>query len=353
MKDIKKHICPTCGGNLIVNVERQMYECPFCGGTFDYDYFREENVLGIAAQALANKEFTSAGRAYDFMLEKEPANFEALRGKALIAMDMTKIDDIQSIDRYSNINYKTACEEIDRAIESSNPKDSGYFTTMKDIVDAGHEYIDAKTQHETLKDERAKSIETLSELARERDTRFIYASSRIRPKKAVFLTILCYILLCLVLFGGYMLVTRNPYSKAEDLSKYETQQTEDSNDKNYIMPGGYNNNANDLVDGLSNYMRYQEALEREEQRKINYNNWEKSHPRSASRLVVLLGAGTFIYALIVFILFMGGRFINAERSKIHAKVDEQTEQMYSCDKKMSELKNRIKQGYNRLCEFRQ
>ena len=58
MNDIKKHICPTCGGTLIVNVERQMYECPFCGMTFDYDYFREKNGLEIADKSL------NAGETY-------------------------------------------------------------------------------------------------------------------------------------------------------------------------------------------------------------------------------------------------------------------------------------------------
>ena len=94
MKDVNAHICPTCGGNLSVDIERQVYVCPYCGVTFDYDYFREESVLGIAARALKNNEFDSADRAYDFMLDKEPDNFEALRGKALIAMNITKIEDI-------------------------------------------------------------------------------------------------------------------------------------------------------------------------------------------------------------------------------------------------------------------
>ena len=78
MDSVYSHICPTCGGKLNVNTERQMYECPFCGVTFDYDYFREESVLSIASEALKNDEFASAESAYDFMLVKEPDNFEAL-----------------------------------------------------------------------------------------------------------------------------------------------------------------------------------------------------------------------------------------------------------------------------------
>ncbi len=340
MNDIKKHICPTCGGTLIVNVERQMYECPFCGVTFDYDYFREENVLGIAAQALKNKEFSSAGKAYDFLLEKEPNNFEALRGKALIAMDITKIDGIKNIDLFSKLNYKNACEEIDRAIESSKPQDREYFTTMKDIVDAGHEYIEEKDMLEDQRNERVKSISHLSELKNNRDKVFIFSSPVIRPGKAVILTLFCYLFLCLMVFLGFKLFTINPYWKAEDLSKYETAQTED-----------YKNGIDGFAGYYSNYTKYQDALEREEQRKINYENWERNHKPSDSVLAIILGCTTVFYALIVFIIFIGGKFLNIEISNIQAKVDEQDNQIEKLDNSMTELKERMKQGYNRLSEL--
>ena len=348
MDDVKKHICPTCGGSLIVNVERQMYECPFCGVTFDYDYFREENVLGIAAQALTNNEFTSAGRAYDFMLEKEPNNFEALRGKALIAMEIPKIDDIKRISLFSKLNFETANEEIERAIESSKPQDREYFTTMKDIVDAGHEYTEDEDKLKTLRDEKSKSVSTLSELVSERDTVFIYSSSRIRTRKAVFLTLFCYLVLCLIIFLGFKYFTRNPYSKAEDLSKYETTQTEDSV-SGYSTVDGFV--THDISDSFINFQHYQEALEREEQRKINYDNWERNHTKSYSSLIVILCIATGVYAMVVLIFFVGGKFLEAEISKLQAEVDEQSNQIENLDKSMTELKERIKQGYERLCEL--
>ena len=54
---VQDHVCPSCGGVLSVDLKRQMYECPFCGVTFDYDYFREEAVLGIAKGAEISKSF--------------------------------------------------------------------------------------------------------------------------------------------------------------------------------------------------------------------------------------------------------------------------------------------------------
>ncbi len=348
MNDVKKHICPTCGGTLSVNVERQMYECPFCGVTFDYDYFREENVLDLAAQALTNNEFTSAGNAYDFMLEKEPNNFEALRGKALIAMDIPKIDDISSIDLYSKVNYDAAYKEIDKAIESSKPQDREYFTTMKDIVDAGHEYVDEKAQLEIQKTEREKTRDHISELYSERDAIFIYTSARIRPKKAVMLTIVCYIILCLIIVLGYKYSTRNPYSKAEDLSKYEKQEATSTVVVPYVP--AYNNSGDNIQEFI-NFSKYQEALEREEKRKKDYDEWEEKYKPSDANLICILSTVTIIYLSVVLILFFGGKRYNAEIAKIRAKEDEQLDKIKECEEKMAELKNKIKQGYNHLCEL--
>ena len=350
MKDLKMHICPTCGGKLSVDIERQMYECPFCGVTFDYDYFREESVLGIAAQALKNNEFTSAGRAYDFLLEKEPDNFEALRGKALIAMNIPKIDDICRLDLYSKNDHKPAYKEIDRAIKSSKSQDREYFTVMKDIVDAGHEYIDENAQLEAQRNERNKTLSSLNEFVKERDTICIYSSAKIRPKKAVILTIVCYIVCCLLIFLGYKFATRNPYAKAEDLSQYETTQTSDSADRtNYLNSSNFD--INDFSKWYTNHEKYEEALEREEQRKINYDEWEKNHDHSYSGLIWILGIATVVFASIVFIVFKWGRFIDSEISKIHAKMDEQADKIKNSEKRMDEIKDRIDQDYKRLCEL--
>ena len=350
MKDVKAHICPTCGGKLSVNIERQMYECPFCGVTFDYDYFREESVLGIAAQALKSNEFDSADRAYDFMLEKEPDNFEALRGKALIAMNIPKIDDIRSPDLFSKINFESAYKEIDRGIGSSKPQDREYFTVMKDIVDAGHEYIDEKSQLETQKTKRRSSLDRLNEFVKERDTVGVYSSARVRPKKAVILTIICYIFCCLLVFLGYKFINRNPYAKAEDLSQYETTQTSVSADRTYYLYGA-NSNINDFTEWYINHEKYEEALEREEQRKINYDAWEENHQNTTSGLIWLLIISTVIFALIVFMLIMCSRSLDAEILKIHAILDEQADKIKNCEEKMSELKDRINHGYDHLCEL--
>lgn len=36
MGEIRSHKCPSCGGNLSINIEKQMYYCPFCGDLQNY-----------------------------------------------------------------------------------------------------------------------------------------------------------------------------------------------------------------------------------------------------------------------------------------------------------------------------
>lgn len=321
MMDVNIHVCPTCGGSLRVNVERQMYECPFCGVTFDYDYFREESVLGIAAQALKDNEFASADRAYDFLLEKEPDNFEALRGKALIAMDMPKIDDIGRIDLVTKIDYKKSCKEIDRAIGSSKQQDREYFTVMKDIADAGQEYNDEKAQLDTQKKEKDNSQSRFYDIVRERDTVCIYSSAKIRPKKAVILTICCYVICCLIIFLVYTLSMLNPYSKAEDLSQY------------------------------NDFITYTTALEREEQRQSKYDEWEQTHQFSYYTLAWYMGITAAVFAFLAILLLVWGKYLNTLISKMRVDIDEQNGKIENTEKRVAEIKDRIAQNYDRLCEL--
>ena len=338
MNGVNAHICPTCGGKLSVDIERQMYECPFCGVTFDYDYFREESVLGIASQALMNNEFDSADKAYDFMLEKEPDNFEALRGKALVAMDITKIDAIGSLELYSRLDYEAAYKKIDAGISSSKPSDREYFTTMKDIVDAGREYIDEMAALEPRVAEKDKTVRILSGFERDRDTICIYASPKFTAKRSVILTAVCYLICCLIVFAGFKFATRNPYSRAEDLSRYETEDSSES--------GGMG-----IVDMISEDNEYREALKREEQRKIDYENWEKEHEDSGSSLVWIMGIMTGVFVLLALIIFLAGRTLNKEIAKIQAQVDEQEDKIRERKENIDKIKERFKQGYERLMEL--
>ena len=96
MTIVKSNLCPTCGGPLDIDLDKQMYVCPFCGVTFDYDYFREDNVKEVASKAVSRSEYGSAKDAYDFMLAKDPHDFEALRGLFLCETKWKGMDQMRT-----------------------------------------------------------------------------------------------------------------------------------------------------------------------------------------------------------------------------------------------------------------
>ena len=137
--NIKSHTCPTCGGQLKVDLKDQMYECPFCGVAFDYEYFREDTVLELADKARGKEEWTSADKAYDFMLAKEPHNFHALRGKILVAARMKA-----SFRFYvSNLppDIGALKETARRALEATDEADKEYFEKTNEYVDLIGQYF--------------------------------------------------------------------------------------------------------------------------------------------------------------------------------------------------------------------
>ena len=137
---MKKHTCPTCAGQLIINQERQMYECPFCGVTFDYEYFREDDVLARADRFLKRGEWGAAADAFDFMLAKEPHNFVALRGKILAVSRMHTLADMANLKYQEKVNLLRVMPFIENAIENSEGEKKAYFEKVKKLYESAEEY---------------------------------------------------------------------------------------------------------------------------------------------------------------------------------------------------------------------
>ena len=72
MSAIQKHQCPSCGGSLIIDGEKQMYRCTSCGSAYDYDYFRADRLHEMGEKNLSRDEFGAAVDAYRLLLKKNP-----------------------------------------------------------------------------------------------------------------------------------------------------------------------------------------------------------------------------------------------------------------------------------------
>ena len=151
VSNIKTHSCPSCGGQLRVNLNRQMYECPFCGATYDYEYFREDDVLSRASQFLRNGEWVAATDAYDFLLTKEPHNYDALLGKILAAAHMKRQEDMAKIEFFRSMDYVKVKDCTSQALRDTDSTHKEYFEKVQELFACGEEYATRKDNIEKSK----------------------------------------------------------------------------------------------------------------------------------------------------------------------------------------------------------
>ena len=99
MAKLTSYTCAKCGGVLNIDSEQELFDCPFCGTAFDMVDFHRKDILSEAELSLKRMEFLSANERYTEMFNKNPYDFEALRGLALCAGKIPSKDDLTSPKR--------------------------------------------------------------------------------------------------------------------------------------------------------------------------------------------------------------------------------------------------------------
>lgn len=154
MTNIKIHQCPSCGGNLAVDNERQMYHCSFCGSSFDYEYFREEQAHEMGEKYLSRGEYSAAKDIYKFVLDKDPHDFEALRGLMLTSARLKEMGDIYAHIGVENFSYDK--NQVESVCGSASSDDKEYFDTMSKIYSDMKELSDLVEDKNKLRGQRRK-----------------------------------------------------------------------------------------------------------------------------------------------------------------------------------------------------
>ena len=143
MAILKSNICNMCGGLLDIDIDRQVYICPFCGVTFDYEYFRKDNVLEIAKKSLNRREFGAAKDAFEYMLQKDPHNFEALRGLILCRC---KWPTMVPILHESEVFLQPDDPELLNAIDKCQTEYKEYFDLIRQALIVIQSYRKGRTE---------------------------------------------------------------------------------------------------------------------------------------------------------------------------------------------------------------
>ena len=168
MEKINAHICPACAGRLNIDEDRKLYLCPFCGVTFDYEYFREDDVLDRGNINLSDGEFKAAAEAYKFILAKDPHCFEALRGLLFAAAGIRELKDLMEIGNVTKLNIEPGEDALKLALSDAEAEDRPFFEKMETILRDSGRINSLIEENEKLSDERdfsSREIERQNEHA--------------------------------------------------------------------------------------------------------------------------------------------------------------------------------------------
>ena len=165
MSSIKKHQCPSCGGSLIIDRDKQRYHCTFCGSSYDYEYFREEQMHEMGEKYLERKEFGAAADAYKFVLTKNPHDFTALRGLMLAAGHFKDIKDIINYNCSHGFSYDAGL--AGEAVEGASEEDKEYFKQLRNIYSDMKALADRNKDIESLCSDRRRLGEEIRALEKE------------------------------------------------------------------------------------------------------------------------------------------------------------------------------------------
>ena len=163
--------CASCGGELIVNLDRQVYECPFCGVTYDFDFIRDETAMDEAQEALAKSQFLKADAIYAYILTVDPKNFTALRGRILCAAKWTGLEIAsKNAEIYMRkAHIPTMKERVEDAVSVCETSDRPYFEEFVKIFPEYEDYIDHSSPTNRFRMDSHRLTKTRGELEDEMD----------------------------------------------------------------------------------------------------------------------------------------------------------------------------------------
>ena len=183
MTIIKSHVCKMCGGLLDIDLDRQVYVCSFCGVTYDYEYFREDNVLEVARKSLARGEFGAAKDAFDFILKKNPHDFEALRGLFLC---VNRWRTMSPILKSEGVHFSDSLKELVYAKDNCLPEHKDYFEMICEAARLNGKYKENRLEAQKIDDKRSVEVKTLNYLKDEfmiYDSKFVTFVHQLMEKK--------------------------------------------------------------------------------------------------------------------------------------------------------------------------
>ena len=138
----KAGLCKKCGADLRLDKVRKLYVCDHCGITYDFEIFIGD-LRSKANKCLAKGEFGPADKWYEKILEGDPADLEALRGRIFCAAKWKSSSQIELVEDMDPVMRKDITARVNEAIASSVGNELEYFMQFQSLFNIIFNYIDA------------------------------------------------------------------------------------------------------------------------------------------------------------------------------------------------------------------
>ena len=161
MADLTSYTCENCGGVLNLDIDQVVFDCPFCGTKFDVIDFHRQEMLSRAENCLKMLEFISAGEKYKEMYDKDPRDFEALRGMILSAGKIPVKEDLTNPGRLIRHDIKGAEKALDNL--EGDCAEYPYFEKLRTVFELSSELKVLVEDKKTLDRDLKLSIKALNE----------------------------------------------------------------------------------------------------------------------------------------------------------------------------------------------
>ena len=129
MAVLKSYTCSKCGGILNFDSDQEFFDCPFCGNKFDIVDFHEDEIMAQAEESLKQKAFSSAREKFSSVLDKDPTNFEALKGLVLCELKTVKLEDLVSPRIFDSVD-DAALKNLIARVNKYSPDDAELFNKI-------------------------------------------------------------------------------------------------------------------------------------------------------------------------------------------------------------------------------
>lgn len=144
------YVCNKCGGLLLIDPARRLYECTSCGVAYGNSLLIEGNIAA-ATTALHKRDFKDADQRFVLELLVDPHNFIALCGRILCAGRWTHFAQMEVTGFRAGVNADDLNERVFEAIENSSGLDNGYFLIVQKLVSLTVQYAANRKAYNTWK----------------------------------------------------------------------------------------------------------------------------------------------------------------------------------------------------------